>query len=267
MSGLQTFKNELFEVAAKYDNDQVLFDVEQVAICLGITDEKNGKQYVRWSRVNGYMPINSPLVAKGDFISEPLVYKLAFKASNEVAEKFQDWLAIEVIPSIRKHGAYMTEQVLEKAVTDPDFMIGLLTNLKEEKKKRVELELAHKQKDQIIGELKPKADYTDTILKSKGVVTITQIAKDYGMSGQEMNELLRDLKVQYKQSEQWLLYSKYHKKGYTHSETINFTRGDGRSDVKMNTKWTQKGRLFIYELLKSEGVLPLIEQKIEDVSV
>ena len=80
------------------------------------------------------------------------------------------------------------------------------------------------------------------------------------MSGKAMNELLHDLGVQYKQSGQWLLYKDYHDKGYTHSETIDIVRSDGRPDIKMNTKWTQKGRLFLYELLKNSDVLPIIEQ-------
>lgn len=110
-------------------------------------------------------------------------------------------------------------------------------------------------------ELKPKADYVDKILKSTSLVTIGQIAKDYGLSAIEMNKLLNSLGVQYKQSGQWLLYSKYHAKGYTHSETVDITRRDGRADVKMNTKWTQKGRLFLYELLKSEDIVPTIEKE------
>ena len=129
----------------------------------------------------------------------------------------------------------------------------------EEEKERLQLE--NKQQEQIIGELKPKADYTDVILKSKSLVTITQIAKDYGMSGQEMNSLLHELKVQYKLSDQWLLYSKYHNEGYTHSETIPIKHKSGRLEPKMNTKWTQKGRLFLYELLKENGVLPVIERE------
>lgn len=114
-------------------------------------------------------------------------------------------------------------------------------------------------KNQIIGELKPKADYYDEILKNPGLVTITQIAKDYGMSAKEMNSLLHDLGIQYKQSGQWLLYSTYHNMGYTHSETVNITRSDGRPDVKMNTKWTQKGRIFLYNTLKEKDILPVIE--------
>ena len=115
-------------------------------------------------------------------------------------------------------------------------------------------------KNQIIGELKPKADYYDEILNNPGLVTITQIAKDYGMSGKRMNEILHNLGIQYKQSDQWLLYSKYHGMGYTHSKTVDIVRSDGRPDVKMNTKWSQKGRIFLYETLKENGILPVIEQ-------
>jgi len=115
-------------------------------------------------------------------------------------------------------------------------------------------------KDQQIAELKPKADYTDNILSNKGLVSITQIAKDYGMSGKALNDELHKLKVQYKQGTQWLLYSNYHNCGYTHSKTIDITRTDGRSDVVMETKWTQKGRLFLYDLLKQNGIIPVIER-------
>ena len=122
-------------------------------------------------------------------------------------------------------------------------------------------DLVIKQQEQQIGELKPKADYVDLILKNKGLVTITQIAKDYGFSGAKMNEKLHDLKIQYKQSGQWLLYREYQSCGYTHSETVDIVRKNGKHDVKMNTKWTQKGRLFLYDLLKNIGVYPLIESE------
>jgi len=131
--------------------------------------------------------------------------------------------------------------------------------IKEQEEKQ-QLKLTSEKQKQIIGELKPKADYTDKILKNKGLVTITQIAKDYGMSGQAMNKLLYSLGVQYKQSGQWLLYSKHHGKGYTHSETVDITRSDGRADITMTTKWTQKGRLFLYNLLKENNFIPDIEK-------
>lgn len=118
---------------------------------------------------------------------------------------------------------------------------------------------------QLIGELKPKADYTDRILNSKSLVSITQIAKDYGMSGKAMNGKLHELGIIYKLSSQWLLYSRYQAKGYTHSETVDITHSDGRADVVMNTKWTQKGRLFLYQHLKKRGILPVIEQNQQPV--
>lgn len=116
------------------------------------------------------------------------------------------------------------------------------------------------QQQQVIGELKPKADYVDKILKSDSLVTITQIAKDYGMSGQGMNKVLHDLHIIYSCNKQWLLYSQHQAKGYTFSETVDIPREDGTTKVVMNTKWTQKGRLFLYNLLKGKGILPAIER-------
>lgn len=134
MNQLQTFENELFKVSVKSENGQNAFDVEQVAKSLGITDSKNNIEYVRWNRVNSYLPNNSPQVAKGDFIPEPLVYKLAFKASNDVAEKFQDWLAIEVIPSIRKTGSY------EQPKSQLEVLQGTINQLVEQDKRVTMLE-------------------------------------------------------------------------------------------------------------------------------
>lgn len=122
------------------------------------------------------------------------------------------------------------------------------------------LQLENTQQKQIIGELKPKADYLDKILQSKALVTITAIAKDYGMSAKELNKKLHNLKIQFKQGHQWFLYSKYHDCGYTHSETVEYKHKDGTMDTTMNTKWTQKGRLFLYDILKKNGIVPVIEK-------
>lgn len=196
---------------------------------------------------------------KATIINESGLYAVILRSDKPQAKPFRKWVTAEVLPSIRKHGAYMTEQTLERAVSDPDFLIQIATQIKEEQAKNKALTTRVLQQDQQIKELKPKADYTDSILKSKSLVTITQIAKDYGMSGNRMNDILHDLGIQYKLSRQWLLYAKYQSKGYTHSETVNITHTDGRQDVRMNTKWTQKGRLFLYEVLKNAGILPLIE--------
>ena len=147
---------------------------------------------------------------------------------------------------------------VEKAFNTPEKVMARALKIADESIKRLTTE--NKIKTQMIGELKPKADYTDKILKSKSLVTITAIAKDYGMSGSAFNKLLHDLKVQYKQGKQWLLYAQYQAKGYTHSETIDFERRDGTYDVNMITKWTQKGRLFLYDLLKENNILPIIEK-------
>lgn len=116
------------------------------------------------------------------------------------------------------------------------------------------------EQQQIITELQPKANYVDMILQSKSLVTITQIAKDYGMRGRKQNKILKELKIQYKVGGQWVLYSKYQNGGYVHSRTIDITRTDGRADVAMQTEWTQKGRLFLYEELKKHRYVPVIEQ-------
>ena len=116
------------------------------------------------------------------------------------------------------------------------------------------------EQQKLITEIQPKADYVDTILKSDSLVTITQIANDYGLSGTKMNKLLREFKVQHKVKGQWILYAKYNNKGYVHSTTYKYERSDGTIGTKMNTEWTQKGRLFLYEFLKEKGIYPTIEK-------
>lgn len=248
---VQVFDN----LKVKEDNGQALFDAESAAFGIGLIKTSKGQQYVRWERVNEYLGLSTSgqLVKRGDFITEPQLYKLAIKANSAQAEKFQDWVTSEVLPSIRQHGAYLTDQKIEDVLTNPDTIIRLATDLKNERKEKLMLA-------QQVTELKPKADYTDLILSNKTLVTITFIAKDYGMSGLAMNKLLHDLGVQYSQSGVWLLYAKHQTKGWTQSETTEVVRKDGSKKLVMNTKWTQKGRLGLYELLKDNGYLPLIEQ-------
>ena len=239
-------------------NGQVMFDAETAAIGLGISQiAKSGNEVVRWERVNKYLgiPTSGDAIERGDFITEPQFYKLAIKANNETAERFQAWVTEEVLPSIRKHGAYLTNDKIEEILLSPDTLIKVATELKNEREKNVLL-------TQQVSESRPKADYYDKIMQSKSLVTITQIAKDYGWSAKQMNDKLHSLGVQYKIGGQWVLYSKYQDKGYTFSTTVDITKKDGSSDVRMNTKWTQKGRVFIYSLLKENDILPTIEQEI-----
>lgn len=185
-------------------------------------------------------------------INESGLYSLVLSSKLPTAKKFKRWVTSEVLPAIRKTGGYQVNEL-----TGRELMAKALI---EAQAVLAEKDTTIAKQTQLIGELKPKADYTDRILQSKSLVTITQIAKDYGMSGAAMNEKLHELGVIYKLGGQWLLYSKYQAKGYTHSETVRIKHSDGTQDVKMNTKWTQKGRLFLYEFLKKHGILPVIEQ-------
>lgn len=191
-----------------------------------------------------------------NIIPEGDLYRLISKSKLPQAEKFESWVFDEVLPTIRKHGMYAKDEILD----NPDLLIQVATQLKQERERNKQLELTNTVLTQQNGELKPKADYTDMVLKNKGLVTITAIAKDYGMSGGALNKKLHELGIQYKQGGQWFLYSKYHDKGYTSSETNEIVRSNGMKDIVMNTKWTQKGRLFIYNELKEIGIVPLIEQ-------
>lgn len=186
-------------------------------------------------------------------ITESGVYSLIFNSKMPNAKKFKHWVTSEVLPTIRKHGAYMTNEKIEEALINPDTIIKLATQLKYERENRLVLE-------QRVNELQPKASYYDKVLQSKTLVPISVIAKDYGKSGQAMNSLLHQLKVIYKQGRTWLLYAKYQKSGWTHSDTIVITLNNGTQKAILNTKWTQKGRLGLYELLKQYDVLPLIEK-------
>lgn len=202
-------------------------------------------------------PSNGGIQSK-KFISEGNIYRLITKSKLPEAEKFESWIFDDVIPTVVKHGIYATDAVLEKTLQDPDYMIGLLTQLKQEREEKKELELQKSMLEQQVLEYEPKATYYDEILKSKNLISITQIAKDYDLtSGQALNKILHEEKVQYKQGKQWFLYSHHNGKGYTKSDTYK----DDWGNTRMNTKWTQKGRLFIHGILQKRGIVPNIEKE------
>ena len=192
-------------------------------------------------------------------INESGLYSLILSSKMPNAKKFKHWVTAEVLPTIRKHGMYAIDEILE----NPDLAIAALTQLKEERERRKQLECLALVQRQQIAEMQPKASYYDLILQNKNTVPITQIAKDYGMSGRKFNELLHELGVQYKFRKTWLLYQQYAECGYTQSRT--YAIDESRS--VMHTYWTQKGRLFLYDLLKNEGILPVIEQEDQKIWV
>ena len=195
------------------------------------------------------------------FIPEGDVYRLITHSKLPNAERLEAWVFDEVLPTIRKHGAYMTENTLEKALTSPDFLIQLATTLKEEQEKRKALETTVAVQEQQISELQPKASYYDVVLNASGLISTSTIAKDYGKTAVWLNKFLHEKGVQFKQGDIWLLYQKYAQEGYTSTKTHTLNRPDGLQHTKVHTYWTQKGRLFIYELLKCDGILPVIERR------
>lgn len=172
-----SFKDKNLNVVEK--NGEVYFDAEQSAIGMGISQIKSDKLYVRWERVREYL--NSPQVGKGDYITEPQFYELAIKANNQIARKFQHWVTHEVIPSIRKHGAYMTPETIEKAIYNPDFIINLATQLKDEQAKTAALTADNET-------MKPKALFADAVATSHTSILIGDLAKLIRQNGVDIGQ-------------------------------------------------------------------------------
>ena len=147
---------------------------------------------------------------------------------------------------------------LEKDWNSPEKVMARALQIADRKIRLLEDENA--QQKQLLAEYRPKASYYDVVLQTKDAVSASEIATDYVMSAMRLNNLLHDKGVQYKQSGIWLLYQKYAEQGYTRSKTHIYSGNDGQQHSRLHTYWTQKGRLFIYDLLKRDGIFPLIER-------
>ena len=227
--GVQLFINEELELevrAIKNEDRSISLNAEDTAIGFGWYQIKNNKKYPKWERVNGFISEfgNSPLVGKDDYIPESLFYLLGMKANNDVAKKFQMWLATEVLPSMRKYGMYATDELLD----NPDLLIAAATKLKEERAARLE---AEKQRDKLVHQNK--------------LYTTSEIAKELGLSSAtKLNNLLSEKKIQYKQNKTWLLYSKYSELGLVSIKQEVLDNGK----IIYDRKWIGKGRDFILNL-------------------
>ncbi len=193
-------------------------------------------------------------------VNESGLYTLILGSRKPGARAFKRWATHEVIPAIRRTGIYATETILD----NPDLAIAAFTRLKEERERRVSVELLATAQQQQIAELRPKASYYDRVLQCPDLVKISTIAKDYGWSAQRMNNWLHEHGIQYKQGNIWLLYQEYAPMGYTSTKTYSVPDGRGIRHNRINTYWTQKGRLFIYQLMTAEGNYPLIERECGD---
>jgi len=199
-----------------------------------------------------------------NFVNEDGLYDVILDSRKAEAKAFRKWVTSEVLPTIRKQGSYSTAMASLPDFTNPAEAARAWAEQYE--LKQIEAKRADEAEAQVLmltnelEELAPKVSYYDTILASKNTVTTTQIAQDYGMSAIKFNKILEELRVQRKVNGQWILYAPYIGKGYVHSKPFDITRSNGNADVVMNTEWTQKGRLFLYECLKNQGILPMIEQ-------
>lgn len=251
---LQVFNNTEFGyVRTTTVNDEVMFVGKDVADILGYQNgSRDINRHVDEEDRDKMMIFDGKQDKETIIINESGLYSLILSSKMPNARKFKHWVTAEVLPSIRKHGMYAIDEILN----NPDLAIAALTKFKKEREKRKQFECMALAQRQQIAEMQPKASYYDLILQNKNTVPITQISKDYGMSGRKFNELLHELGVQYKFRKTWLLYQHYAECGYTQSRT--YAINENRS--VMHTYWTQKGRLFLYDLLKNKGIYPLIEQ-------
>ena len=258
---LQIFRNPEFgEVRTQVDdNGEPWFCAKDVAIALGYKKpEWAVAKHVEVDDSAKHGVIDSMGRKQiATFINESGLYSLILSSKLESAKRFKHWVTSEVLPAIRKHGAYFTNDALERAVKEPDFLIKLASAIKHERQQKEMYAQKCTEQGETIKQLEKQSAYVDYVLQSPGLLNINQIAQDYGISAQCLNSLLRQHLIQYKSNNQWILYAKYKDKGYVHSTTHILDNGI----VVMHTQWTQKGRLFLYEQLKSWGFYPIMEQQ------
>ena len=260
MNELQIFTNDNFgEVRTIVNDNEPWFVAADVCRALEIAnprmaterlddDEKNTVSLTDGNRGNPNVTI----------INEPGLYSLVLGSRKPEARAFKRWITHEVVPTIRRHGMYATNELLD----NPDLLIEAATRIKVQREKIAALETTVAVQSQQLAEAAPKVSYYDLILNCKDLISISKIAKDYGMSAVKMNDLLRDMGIQYRQGNVWLLYQKYAAQGYTSTKTHEYIGSDGTNHAKTATYWTQKGRLFIYNKLKESGIVPTIEREV-----
>ena len=260
MNELQIFKSEKFgEVRVQVINEIPYFNLNDVCEILGLKNPRDVK-----TRLNqkGVVISDTPTksgIQQMNYIDESNFYKCIFRSNKPEAEEITEWVTGEVLPMIRKTGMYITNNLWEEIISNTAKLGEAFIEFGKVKKENENLKFTNKIQEQQIIELQPKALYYDLILQCKDLLSTTVIAKDYGMAAKGFNKMLHEYGIQYNQGGVWFLYQKYAVYGYTQTKTNPITRSDGTVDGKPHMYWTQKGRIFLYEFLKKEGIVPLIE--------
>lgn len=252
MNKMQLFTHEQFGAVRIIEEDgKVLFCGKDVTKALGYENPRDAIRRHCKGVVKRDTPTNGGIQSLS-FIPEGDVYRLITHSKLPSAEKFESWVFDEVLPTIRKTGGY---------VANEDMFVDTYFRNVDENGKAI-LRILLKNNASMADELeaaKPKVSYYDSILSAPNAVSVTTIAKDYGMSAKVLNEFLHQLGIQYKRGGTWMLYQKYADKGYTRTETVYLPQSNR---AQINMKWTQKGRMFIYEQMKKVGMLPVCEKEV-----
>lgn len=251
--------NEFGDVRVVSISGEPWFVAKDVAVALGYADTSDAvKRHVDPEDKLTRCFTDSGQTREMIIINESGLYSLTFSSRLESAKRFKHWVTSEVLPSIRKNGGYVLEQ---ESMSDEDLMarayVVAQRVLADREKRLSEANNVIAIQNQQISEMQPKVTYYDIVLSCKNAIPITIIAKDYGWTAPAMNQKLHDLGVQYHVNKTWVLYKEYAGLGYTKSVTYPVP---GTIYCNVVTQWTQKGRLFIYELLKNHGYLPICER-------
>lgn len=197
-------------------------------------------------------------------ITESGVYSLIFNSKMPNAKRFKHWVTSEVLPAIRKHGAYMTDEKAFNVIHNKNGLADLLQQAADQLKQKdiriEEVETENKNLTIQLEESNKKASYLDVILGTPDALAVTQIAADYGYGAVEFNKVLHRVGIQHLVNGQWILYKVYMGKGYVTTKAFTFKDHKGNDRSKPSTYWTQKGRKLIYDVLKENDILPLIER-------
>lgn len=225
--------------------------VDEIIDALG---RKQAATFVNESGLYSLLFSMQPQKANHNGVSD--AYPITVQERIEKLHRFKRWVTSEVLPAIRKHGVFAVDEVL----ANPDILINALMELKKEREEKSALQQTVAVQNQQISEMQPKASYYDVVLNCKELVPISVIAKDYGWTANKLNRFLGDKRVQFNQGGIWLLYKEYAEMGYTSTKTMCYNGRDGETHTNVHTYWTQKGRLFVYNLMKENNILPIVER-------